>query len=76
MHLKEYLFSKRKSVVDFSKEIGYARSTISQIANDQWIPGKRLAKAIEEGTEGKVKFKSSKKEPKAKPKPKKKTKKA
>lgn len=54
MDLREYLFRHRLSVVDFSKIIECDRAYLSKIVNGKLKPSKRLAKDIEEATNGEV----------------------
>ena len=54
MDLREYLFRKRLTVKEFSETLDYTRTHLSQIINGNRRPSKRLAKAIEELTEGEV----------------------
>jgi len=54
MDLREYLFKKRMSVSDFAKKINFARTYISGIISGANKPSKKLAKIIEEATNGEV----------------------
>lgn len=54
MDLREYLFRKRLSITQFSALVFCNRNYISQIANKKRIPSVRLAKAIEQVTNGDV----------------------
>jgi transcriptional regulator with XRE-family HTH domain len=55
MKLKDYLYHNRISIQDFADRLEYSRTHLSQIVNGQSFPSKRLAKAIEQATAGKVK---------------------
>jgi transcriptional regulator with XRE-family HTH domain len=52
MDLKEYLYRKKISIVEFSKLMDLSRTHISLIVNKKRIPGKKLAKKISTFTEG------------------------
>lgn len=54
MDLREYLFRKRLTVTEFSKELEYSRTHLSEIVNGKRKVGKRLAKDIEKATNGEV----------------------
>ena len=54
MDLKEYLYQKRLTLKQFSEIIGYNRSYLSLIMNGKLKPSKRLAKDIQEATNGQV----------------------
>jgi len=54
MELKLYLVRNKISITDFSVRIGCNRSYLSEIINGAKMPGKRLAKDIEEATNGEV----------------------
>jgi transcriptional regulator with XRE-family HTH domain len=56
MDLREYLFRKRMSSTDFAKLLGCERSYLSKIVNRKMKPGKYLAKAIVEATNGEVSY--------------------
>ena len=51
---REYLFKKRITQVDFAKRLGISRGHLSQILHGSKHPSRKLAKKIEEETEGKV----------------------
>jgi len=55
MELKLYLVKNRITIADFSEKIGYSRNMISGVANGIYRPSKRLAKTIEQATNGEVK---------------------
>lgn len=54
MKLKDYLYHNGISIQDFADKLEYSRTHLSQVVNGQSNPSKRLAKAIEKETEGKV----------------------
>lgn len=54
MDLREYLFRKRITQVDFAKKLGVSRSHLSQIIAGTKHPSRKLAKKIEEETNGHV----------------------
>ena len=55
MQLKLYLVKNRITIKEFCEKIGYSRNQISGIANGKLTPSKRLAKTIEQATNGEVK---------------------
>jgi ribosome-binding protein aMBF1 (putative translation factor) len=55
MELKIYLVKKRSSIKEFSEQIGYSRNQIPAVANGKYKPSNRLAKVIENATNGEVK---------------------
>ena len=57
MNIKEYLYLNRMSVNEFAGRINCSRSYFSRLINGHVKPGKRLAKDIEEATNGKIKAK-------------------
>lgn len=54
MNLREYLFKKRITQVEFSKRLEVSRGHLNQILLGPKHPSRKLAKKIEELTEGKV----------------------
>lgn len=52
--LREYLFRKRMSVVEFSQKINYSRNHVSEIMNGTKKAGRKLANIIEKETNGEV----------------------
>jgi transcriptional regulator with XRE-family HTH domain len=54
VNLREYLFKKRITQVDFAKQLGISRGHLGQILHSTKHPSRKLAKKIEEETEGKV----------------------
>ena len=56
MDLREYLFRKRKSLVEFSQEIKYERTYISSIIHGRNKPGRKFAEAVEVATGGEVTY--------------------
>ena len=54
MDLREYLFRKRITQVDFAKKIGISRGHLGQIIAGTKHPSRKLAKKIEEETNRKV----------------------
>lgn len=62
MKLKLYLAENRITIKEFCEQIGYSRNQISGIVNEKLRPSKRLAKVIEDATNGKVKSKDLLKE--------------
>lgn len=57
MDLREYLFKKEISITDFAKDIGFTRGYINAICKKNIKPGRKLAKVIEQATDGKVTMK-------------------
>lgn len=55
MDLKIYLIKNRITIKEFSELIGYSRNQISGVANGTNNPSIRLAKVIQEATNGEVK---------------------
>lgn len=55
MKLKLYLAENRMTIKEFCEKIGYSRNQISGIVNEKLKPSIRLAKVIEEATNGEVK---------------------
>lgn len=62
MKLKAYLAENDMKLGEFAKSIDCNYSYLSNICKGSVLPGKRLAKAIEEATGGIVKFQLRKKE--------------
>ncbi len=56
MNLRVYLATINMKIKDFSELVECHPKYMSQIISGNYIPGKRLAKAIEEMTDGQVKF--------------------
>lgn len=54
VNFREYLFKKRITQVDFAKRLGISRGHLGQILYGTKHPSRKLAKKIEEETEGKV----------------------
>lgn len=54
MDLREYLFRNRIKISTFARSINYGRGYVTEIINGTKTPGKKLAKAIEEATNGQV----------------------
>lgn len=54
MNLKEYLFRKDISQVEFAEKLGVTRETVSRIVKQRNNPSPKLAKKIEELTNGEV----------------------
>ncbi len=54
MNLDEYLFRKKISQTDFSKELGVSRNHFGEILRGRRTPSVKLAKKIEEFTNGEV----------------------
>jgi transcriptional regulator with XRE-family HTH domain len=54
VNFREYLFKKRITQVDFAKKLEISRGHLSQILYGTKHPSRKLAKKIEEETEGKV----------------------
>lgn len=54
MDLRTYLFQKRTSIADFSRQLKCSRDHLSRIVNGKLKPSERLAKDIEEATNGEV----------------------
>lgn len=57
MDLRTYLFHKRMSIADFSRQLNCSRDHLSRIVNEKLKPSERLAKDIEQATDGEVKAK-------------------
>lgn len=57
MELDEYLFRNRLTVTDMARDLNYARSTLSSVKSKTVKPGKKLAKLIEDYTNGEVSMK-------------------
>ena len=55
MNLREYLFINRLTVTEFSKKVDCNRPYMSGIIHGRIKPSKRLARDIEEATNGEVK---------------------
>ena len=56
MDLREYLFRKNMSNVEFAALINYTPSYVGEIKNGRKVPGKKLTKIIEQVTGGEVTF--------------------
>lgn len=54
MDLREYLFRKKLSIKEFSELVDCSRTYISSIVHNKTTPSKRLAKSIEQATNGEV----------------------
>ena len=54
MNIREYLFKKRITQVDFAKRLGISRGHLGQILHGTKYPSRYLEKKIEEETGGKV----------------------
>lgn len=54
MDLAEYLFRMKISIVDFSKQIDFSRTHVSEVMRGKRRPSKKLARIIERETSGKV----------------------
>lgn len=57
MDLRTYLFHKRMSIAEFSRQLKCNRDHLSRIVNGKLKPSQRLAKDIEQLTEGEVTIK-------------------
>ena len=55
MNLGLYLYIKKISITDFSKQLGCSREHLNKVINGQRSPSKILANAIEKATNGEVK---------------------
>jgi transcriptional regulator with XRE-family HTH domain len=55
MDLREYLFKKKLNVTEFARKINYGRTYVNAIVTGNRIPGKKLAEAIEQATNGEIK---------------------
>jgi transcriptional regulator with XRE-family HTH domain len=55
MEIKLYLAKNRMTIKEFCELIGYSRNQISGIINGKLKPSIRLAKTIEQATNGEVK---------------------
>lgn len=55
MKLKIYLVMNKMTIKEFAEKVEYSRNQISNIINGTSKPSKRLAKVIEEATNGEVK---------------------
>ncbi len=54
MNFREYLFKKRITQIEFAKRLGISRGHLVQILHRTKHPHRKLAKKIEEETEGRV----------------------
>ena len=54
MNFREYLFNKRITQIEFAKKLEISRGHLSQILHGTKHPSRKLAKKIEDETEGKV----------------------
>jgi len=54
MHLREYLWKHKITIQQFAEKVSYNRNYISLVMKGEKKAGKRLAKAIEEATNGEV----------------------
>lgn len=54
MDLREFLFKKGITQIEFAKKLGISRGHLNQILHKTKHPSRKLAKEIEEQTEGKV----------------------
>lgn len=54
MDLREYLFRKKIKQADFAKKIGYGRHHIEKIVHQKNYASLRLAKLIQQATNGEV----------------------
>ncbi len=54
MDLREYLFKERIKIVTFAKQINYDVTYINKICLGMYYPGKKLARIIEDATNGEV----------------------
>lgn len=54
MMLREYLFKNNLKISEFALIIDYSRNHLNQVVIQNKKPGKKMAKAIEKATEGKV----------------------
>lgn len=54
MDLRTYLFQKRRSIADFSRQLKCSRDHLSRIINGKLKPSQRLAEDIEQLTDGEV----------------------
>ena len=55
MDLKTYLYNKRQTIADFSREIKYSKNFITNVVNGRIKAGIKLARIIEEYTQGEIK---------------------
>lgn len=70
MDLREYMFFNKVTAQALSEKVMVSRHYISMISCKRARPSRRLAKSIEEATDGRVKARSLLKIPKPKTKPK------
>lgn len=54
MDLRTYLFHKRISIADFSRQLKCSRDHLSRIVNGKLKPSERLAEDISQATDGEV----------------------
>lgn len=54
MDLREYLFRERLKINQFAKKIKYTPTYVNAIINERVTPGRKVAEAIVEATNGKV----------------------
>lgn len=62
MELRDYLHKERIKLYVFADKIGYDRTYINKISLGTHTPGRRLAKAIKEATDGQVAYEAAKEE--------------
>lgn len=54
MTLRDYLYFNNITIADFAKKVGFTRSYLNTIKNGHRRPSMKLARMIEQATEGKV----------------------
>lgn len=54
MSLEDFVGKRKVNVLQLAKQIGYSRVYLQQVLNGKMIPGKKLAKCLEEVSEGKI----------------------
>ncbi len=54
MDLREYLFRKKMTVAEFGRQINFSRIHLSKIIHGERRPSPKLAKIIEQATNGEV----------------------
>ncbi len=55
MDLREYLFRNRLTITEFAHRINYGRTYVNAIVTGTRTPGRKLAEAIAQATNGEVK---------------------
>lgn len=56
MKLKDYLYFNRITITNFAKTLGISRCYMTMIVNGKFKPSARIAKLIEDGTNGEITY--------------------